>query len=145
MRISEIQPGQYFTRAAWAESNPTTHGPLMITKQDDGSLIYYPRGNPVNATATAHNYNDFFQCDENGVAISADQSITTASFVVLDSKNKLTAMQTMADVETHISAELDRNPRSSFSIFKLVAKVEPKRFTLSELITFVEDEQPEAE
>ncbi len=127
MQIKQLKIGQRARR-------PTYDDKLYIERRLDGKLTYrgYDNTQLVRSNSTAYDKSDFILIK----GTNDMQSYKETSHIVIDNKTATTMyLKSEEEALEYIEDSLEVNPRAKFKVFTPSLKVEPKRQSLTELIT----------
>lgn len=144
MRLSELEAGQYCTRAEWDTKAPNNQ-PLIVHRPDENARLVYEHNNSeVSLAARGRQYNDFFLCNADGSASRTGTTNTTADaflstgYILTTSTGSTERCVNMNSVEARISHHLEQTPNMRFRIYKLHAVVEPRIQQLADMLRIVD-------
>lgn len=144
MRLADLAPGQYCTRAEWTTKAPG-NTPLIVHRPDESPrLIYAHNSSEVSAAARGRQYNDFYLCDSIANIQTTDRAdaFITTGYILSTSSGAVERCANMQSVETRIQTHLNAIPNMKFRIYQLFAVVEPRIQELADMLRIVDPSEP---
>jgi len=124
MKIEDLEIGEFAKREVWTDAE------LMIKRESSDTFVYYEgteRKNKVAKKSVCFIYSDF-------INIKKENKMKNIKIVVVTDISESEYFETEAKALDYIADELGVNPRTTYYMFKLYQKVQPKRPNLSKLI-----------
>lgn len=137
MHIRELQEGYYARRDWYCNKHSLCIGNI------NGVLIYFKNGvaqEEVRTKSSAYNYTDFVLCTREAKPIKEiTMRYGEITHLVTTSDNCLKGFKSEKEALDYISDEFEANGKLKFTMFKAYQKIEPKRPSLADFITKIEE------
>ena len=133
MILYDLNIGEFAQRKAWANKE------LRVKRESLYTFVYYEgtkRTRRLSPESVCFAYNDFIKIKEENEMKNVMKS---AKIIVVAEGERDKYFETEEAALDYIAYELEETPRTTFYMFKLYQKVQPKRPDLSDLIVKCED------
>jgi len=124
MTLYDLNIGEFAQRKAWANKE------LKVKRESLYTFVYYEgtkRTRRLSPESVCFAYNDF-------IKIKGENEMKNVKVIVVVEGERDKYFETEEAALDYVAYELEETPRTTFYMFKLYQKVQPKRPDLSDLI-----------